>query len=226
MNGSLSFVHQISSFVEEWKEIKDIALSQSSVHIKIVICPPYLYIPSLHDIIASLNLDIIYLGAQNCSEHESGSYTGEISTEILKEFGCSYVILGHQERKKIYENNDIIMKKIEIAKKYDIAPIQCINDHDIQNKVALSGDIIAYEPTKYIGAAECESIDKISSTIQLIKSTYITQEYGKKVVYGGAVNSDNIRPLYQITSLDGVLVGRSSLNYKEFTKLLYGIIRA
>ncbi|AWD33441.1 Triosephosphate isomerase [Candidatus Fokinia solitaria] len=218
MSGSLLFIQQMNTFIASWQEIKDVAFRKNSVRIKIVICPPHPYISSLHDVITSLDSDLLYLGAQDCSKYENGSYTGEVSAKALKEFGCSYVILGHQERRQMHENHDIITQKIEVAKKYDIVTIQCVNDHDIQDKVALSGDIIAYEPAQHIGATECESMDKISSITQLVKSTE-----KRKVIYGGAVNSDNVHLLYQITELDGILVGRSSLDYTEFTRLLYNV---
>jgi triosephosphate isomerase len=95
-------------------------------NVDVTICSPYIHIPELIDY---LMYSAISVGAQNCNENEKGAFTGEISSEMIKSYGCEYVIIGHSERRQIYnENNELINEKIKIALKNELKVILCIGE--------------------------------------------------------------------------------------------------
>jgi triosephosphate isomerase len=184
---------------------------------------------------------------QNCFWREKGSYTGEISPEMLKDIGCNYVIVGHSERRKILkEGDEVINKKIRKALETGLSPILCIGEEkedkregktfkvlekqlkkdlkDIKKK-DLPKVIIAYEPVWAIGrGTPCEE-NQVMTISLFIKKT-ITQLANKKIaekvkiIYGGSVGSENLLNYTKGLALDGFLVGGSSLRPKEFSKMI------
>jgi triosephosphate isomerase (TIM) len=183
---------------------------------EIVICPPFIYLQNL-----AKKKSKVKLGAQDCFWQNGGSYTGEISPLMLKNIGCRYVIIGHSERRKHNkENNQIIEKKVEVALKVGLKPILCIDKiSQITKNIEKysSAVIIAYEPLFAIGTGKSCSIEKAEKTRRLIQG-----KIGKKgmILYGGSVDSQNIEGYIKGAGFQGVLVGGSSLNSKEFKKMV------
>ncbi len=206
MNGSLELC---DDFIENI-EIKD--------NVKAIVCPSLIYAQYL---CTKANFKV---GAQDCSQFTNGSYTGDVSCQMIDEIGLQYVILGHSERLKYHhESNDIIAQKLERCNENSITPILCI-DGESKEQVKRQIDffhtktrnaIIAYEPAYCIGTGLIPTNDAIDIILTTIK------EFGDfKTLYGGSVTADNIEILKEIPSLDGVLVGGASLFVSKFNKII------
>lgn len=166
--------------------------------------------------------------AQNCSIYnELGAHTGEISASMLANLGCQYVIIGHSERRSIFEEDSVknILKKLNNVISNSMTPILCVDEHyeELIDQETLEfiksnkNDIIlAYEPLSAIGTGKTPSSSEIASILELLKTNY----YNIKVLYGGSVNSGNIKEILSISSLDGVLVGGASLKLEEFKEII------
>ncbi len=212
--------------------------------VRVVVCPPYQFIHLLEKY-----RDSIYAGAQNCFFIESGAYTGEVSSKMLRSIGCSFVIIGHSERRAMGEDDVIINKKVISALDAGLSPIIAIGDKDknensivdilkTQLNSALAGIgasraktlIIAYEPVWAIGTGEIPDSDDILMVRIFIKKELI-KLYGNvgrsiPIIYGGSANSKNVLDLLEDTNMDGLLVGGASVknNASDFIEM-YNIIK-
>ncbi|MGL9719008.1 MAG: triosephosphate isomerase [Wolbachia sp.] len=222
MNGARSsFVDFISKLNSKSNEIAS----------RLVICPPFTSFPD--NIELSNNISI---GAQNCHHKKSGSCTGEISAEMLKELGCTHVILGHSERTS--ETDGEIKLKSETAIESGLHPIICVGEsaedykggktkevieYQCKNRLPTHGEYtVAYEPIWAIGTGHVPSNDAIAEVIEVIKSCT-----GKKhVIYGGSVSSENIENLLNISNLSGVLIGSASLDFDHFYNIVQQVEKA
>ncbi len=208
--------------------------------IDIVICPPYTYLKSFVK-----NQNEVFIGAQNVFFQEQGSYTGEIGVNMLKDLDIKYVIVGHSERRNMGETDQMISKKVQLLLDSGISPILCIGEKErmeqgehldyikiqIKNsleKVAkknISKLIIAYEPVWAIGAKEAMNPPMIHEMMLFIRKT-ISDIYGHEcamsmpVLYGGSVNFRNAVDIIKEGQVDGLLVGRESMNTTGFVELL------
>ena len=179
------------------------------------------------------------LGAQDCFWENGGAYTGEISPQMLKNLGCSYVILGHSERKRfVNETLEMVKKKVEAVLKADLTPIVCIGEKErgdigsVERQVEeIFGDlvvtsplILVYEPEWAISsndgkaATSQEAIEGISVVRKKAEETLGEAEIC--VLYGGSVNPMNVHEFLGQGKADGVLVGYASLNSQEFVELV------
>jgi len=207
---------------------------------KIIICPPFIW---LNDLIKKYKQ--IDFGGQNCFWEEKGAYTGEISAKMLKNIGCKYVILGHSERKKYFNEDYIIVnKKLKSALKAGLKIILCIGENEknsenkyeeIKNQIKtafhkiskkdISKIIIAYEPVWAIGTGNNDTPANAVSTAILIKK-FLVKIYGYqifediKVLYGGSINSKNAKEFLKEKEIFGLLIGGASLDSNEFLKIL------
>lgn len=206
------------------KEARDLLgkIKEKSKDNNVVICPPSIFLSSL------ICEDLIF-GAQNCFWEDKGSFTGEISPQMIKSVGCRYIIVGHSERRKIFrETNEEINMKINKIIEAGIIPILCVGESKeerdsgetfsvIEKQIEnIDQDIIiAYEPIWAIGTGESASIDKIKEVRSFLKD--------RKVLYGGSVNSKNASSYIKEAQMDGLLIGGSSLDSEEFNKILCDI---
>jgi len=193
-----------------FKEIKENVFNKN-----VVICPPSIFI-------SSLICEGVIFGAQDCSLKNEGSFTGEISAQMIKSIGCEYVIIGHSERRRIFkEDNQQIKMKIDLALKAKLKPIVCIgedteNTFDFLKKQIKDIDeniILAYEPISAIGTGNSASLDKVKEVKKFLGK--------RKVLYGGSVNSQNFKQYLSV--MDGLLIGGASLDSKEFNNILCDI---
>ena len=199
----------------------------------VIYCPPSIY--------SKMFIDRgLQVGLQNIYTKDFGSYTGEISAYQAKSMGITYTIIGHSER-RIYFNEDdkLINEKVINAKDY-LKIILCVGETkeerqnketleiikkqllaDLSNVQNLNNIIIAYEPKWAIGAKQTPSNLEIAKVVNYIKS-FIKEKYKTdiKVLYGGSVNASDILRLEEIESIDGYLVGNSSIDYLEFSKII------
>ena len=193
------------------------AESKNFDNLKIIICAPLVYINSLKAVPQNAKL-----GAQDCHYEKQGAFTGEVSAYMLKNLGIEYVILGHSERK---EKCSLVNKKIKTALKAGLKPIICISKSNqvkrrLKNIKSIKNIIIAYEPIWAIGTGKPCLPEKAKEIYMLIKRI-LTQLYSRKtadqipVLYGGSVNEKNASDY----ELDGLLIGRASLDEKKFLKI-------
>jgi triosephosphate isomerase len=189
----------------------------------------------------------ITLGAQNMYYEEKGAYTGEISASMLKGCGCRYVIIGHSERRQVFnESDELINKKISAAISNSLIPVFCVGetksernenktlnvlDKQIKNGlkgIFVSGSnelVIAYEPVWAIGTGDTATPDQVEEVHKNIRGL-IEKIYNKnvaeniKILYGGSVKSGNAAELLSLDNVDGALVGGASLDAKDFTEII------
>ncbi len=208
----------------------------------VVFCPPAVYFADLKKSVQGSKK--YRLGAQNVSSEEKGSFTGEISATLVKQFGVSHVILGHSERRKMGETDEMIGKKVREVLRMKMTPIFCIgetvrnDDGDylqfIKGQITkvlrglsnaeISEVIIAYEPVWAIGATQAMGTHDIHEMTLYIKKCLreIFKEYGGQVaiLYGGAVNTENALEIVTDGFVDGLLIGRDSLEPQNFVDII------
>ena len=183
------------------------------------------------------------IGAQDCGFEDEGQFTGDVSAKLLQEVNCEYVIIGHSERRKNHqETNEIIAKKALSAFKNKITPIICVGESkEIRDQeqhfdfvkeqiiksiplVKTSRIVIAYEPIWAIGTGETAQVSQIEEMVKFIRQVYENEvaQFAEEffLIYGGSVNSTNSGEILNIKGLDGLLVGKASLDIEEFTKIL------
>jgi triosephosphate isomerase len=214
------------------KGVKDIKGAE------VVICPPFIYLSKLEGLI---------LGAQNCFWQDKGAYTGEVSVAMIKNLGCNYIIIGHSERRKHFQETDeTISKKLKAALLSGLSVIFCVGEtqeereedktEQILHQEIVSGLngvplskipnlIIAYEPVWAIGtgnACDVEESQKMALVIRKIISKIYNLNISKKIriLYGGSVNSKNGQAYLNEGGFQGLLVGSASLDPKEFVDLV------
>lgn len=183
---------------------------------QIIILAPYIDLPYLRS-------DKLVFGAQNIHHKTKGSYTGEISSLMLKDININYTLIGHFERREYFkENNGLIELKLRNAISNGLKVILCINlvktfaelTVSIKN---LENIIVAYEPDDYIGGSKIASKDKI---IEFIKGIKDLTNNKCKVIYGGGINTNNVSILKEITELDGIMVGSNSIDLDKFKEII------
>lgn len=178
----------------------------------VAVAPSHPFLAVLHQKIKSSGWRI-KLAAQDISKFEQGAYTGEFAASQIKNI-CTYSIIGHSERRQNFkEDNEALSQKVKNAKSVQIEPIFCVQDEntDIPEGVA----IVAYEPVFAIGTGNPDTPENAKSVAQNIKSR---GQY--TVIYGGSVNSQNAKTFLEKDLLDGLLVGKASLDAGEFIKIL------
>jgi len=184
-----------------------------------------------------------YLAAQNCHWEDSGAFTGEISINMIKDLSVSHVIVGHSERRQVFnESDDWINKKVRSIVTNNLKVILCVGEtsHErksgeteivIKNQIEkglksisdISNLIIAYEPVWAIGTGDTASAKQIEAAHSFIRKT-INDNYDKRndihILYGGSVNSANAKELIQINGVDGFLIGGASLDANSFASII------
>ncbi len=212
----------------------------------VIICVPFTH---LAPIAACIDQNVLGLGAENCADHASGAYTGEVSAPMVASTGATYVILGHSERRQYYgEDSKILREKLGLALANGLTPIFCIGEvleerengtfNDVvktQIEEALfdlsaedfSKIILAYEPVWAIGTGKTATPDQAEDMHAHIRAT-IAAKYGNEVadntsiLYGGSCKPSNAAELFAKPDIDGGLIGGASLKCADFM----GIVNA
>ena len=213
-------------------------LSGKNIQSEVVLFPPYIYLDPIRNIIKDNNISI---GAQNCSNHVLGAYTGDISASMLSSIGCEYVIVGHSERRigKLESNSDIALKANNVINS-NMTPIICLGENakareegnalkiienqlneSIPKNIQNNNFIIAYEPIWAIGSGNIPSLDSINEMFNMIRQWLLNNNIDKdtKILYGGSVNKDNAKELFSCENLGGLLIGGVSLKAREFSEI-------
>lgn len=225
---------------KEIMRVTKLALSKCTNSI-VVACPPFVYISSL----VAKKDEKVAIGAQDTHHEDSGSYTGEVSPLALKNMGVKYVIVGHSERRSMGEIDEMVAKKALAVIRNDMTAVVCVGEsvHDeagaffetiknqIKNSLAgvekkmLKNIIVAYEPIWAIGAKEAMNPEIVQQMAIFVKKT-LSDMYGEDkisnipVLYGGSVNSKNVASIIRDGKVDGVLVGRESVNVDTLVEFI------
>ncbi|KKQ02193.1 MAG: Triosephosphate isomerase [Candidatus Roizmanbacteria bacterium GW2011_GWA2_36_23] len=179
--------------------------------IKIIICPPYPILALIRPLIK--NIINVELGSQDLSMMNEGSYTGECTAKMLKDY-ATFAIIGHSERRKYFlETDEIIAKKINQAKLQGLEPVVCIRNEVDSYPPDVS--ILAYEPVYAIGTGQNEPVQKVVDFKNKLRLT--NQAH---FLYGGSVDPDNAKLYLESDSINGFLIGTSSLNPQIFYSIV------
>ena len=233
MNGDNIFNRDLLSLIERNSIVSD------SSHM--IVCPP---MPYLHQV-NNQKSSYMMLGAQDISQYDNGAYTGETSGTMLADLNIAYVIIGHSERRELYnEDNSVIKDKFSKAIENNIKPILCIGetiehrnsgqtfdyihtqiDAIISNNKLdnLKDLIIAYEPIWAIGTGQTatpEIAEEVHAYIRnILLNTDSNLAANTPILYGGSVNSENAEKLFRMENINGALIGGASLKADEFSKI-------
>ena len=230
-NETMSYIEQLEPLVKGTEN-------------EVILCVPYTDL--FYAILTAQNTNI-KIGAQNMHFEEKGAYTGEVSGKMLKSIGVEYVIIGHSERRQYFsETDETVNKKLKAAFANDLKPIVCVGETleeresgktaqiiTKQTELALQGltqeqvenTIIAYEPIWAIGTGKTATSEDANNSIKEIRNK-IAEIYGQEIAdsviiqYGGSVKSSNAKELFEMSDIDGGLVGGASLKPEEFSKIV------
>ena len=226
---------------EAIKFIEDLAPLVKETENEVVLCVPY---TDLFYVLLNVQGTNIKVGAQNMHFAESGAYTGEISAQMLKSINVEYVIIGHSERRQYFnETDESVNLKIKAALKHDLKPIVCVGEtleqredgkteevvctqiekafKDVDKK-DLERVIIAYEPVWAIGTGKTATAEDANNTIicirNKIKELYKTDDVD--ILYGGSIKPENAKELFEMSDIDGGLIGGASLKIDDFISIV------
>ncbi len=196
---------------------------------EIVICPSFL---ALYPVAQVIKKSGVSVGAQTCSSHTNGSYTGQVSATDLQQVGCRYVIVGHSEERATGATDAEIAQKIERVLEADMKPIVCIGEpwdiHQqhttpeyLEQQILLfkhlsSEIIIAYEPLWAIGTRKLPTVQNLTEIIAWLKN----ELPNSPLLYGGSVNKETVSDLKKVQGINGFLIGDASLDFNHFNFML------
>jgi triosephosphate isomerase len=213
------------------------------VKANVVVCVPFPYLAQAQ---ALLSGGPLAWGAQNMNQHAGGAFTGEVSASMLKDFGCSYVIVGHSERRAIYFESDLVVaEKFAAVQAAGLTPILCVGETLDEREggttevvvgrqidavlarsgvAALANSVMAYEPVWAIGTGLTATPDQAQTVHHFIRS--LLREFlgavaeAVRIQYGGSVTPDNAATLLAQPDIDGALVGGASLKPELFLPII------
>ena len=210
--------------------------------LEVALCPPALYVPQVSEQVAGTP---VALGAQDLSSAERGAHTGDIAGEMLKEFGCRYVLAGHSERRADHGETDaVVAKKVQRAIASGLVPVLCVGEtlaEREQGKTlavvseqlaavleALPADaelVIAYEPVWAIGTGKTATAAQAQEVHRAIRAQLGARGAQTRVIYGGSVKAENAKELFSQADIDGGLIGGASLDAGSFTAICRAALR-
>jgi triosephosphate isomerase (TIM) len=234
MNGTLSQASNLAGAIVH-------GIAHKTPKVDLVLAPPATALVAVQQRIAGSGIS---LAGQNCHWEDNGAFTGEISPAMLADLSCTYVIVGHSERRHIFnESDEIIGRKLAAAIKNNLRPILCVGEtldqrtagrtmevilRQIQlalkelNESVIANLEIAYEPVWAIGTGHNADSNQIAEVHGAIRS-YLMSSPGKsslRILYGGSVNPQNANDLSRISEVDGFLVGGASLKPESFLAIV------
>ncbi len=231
MNGSKASIRELLDGLKQG--IGDVASAE------VAVCPPFIY---LGEVEAQLSGTPIVWGAQNLSTEAKGAFTGEVSAEMINDFGCKYAIVGHSERRSLYGEDDaLVAKKFSVARAAGLKPILCIGEtlderekgvtNDVvarqleavialEGVAALADGVIAYEPVWAIGTGKTASPEQAQEVHAFIRELVSAKDAAVaarvQILYGGSMNAANAAELLAQADIDGGLIGGASLKAEDF----------
>jgi triosephosphate isomerase len=216
--------------------------------VAIAVCVPF---PYLHETAVALAGTAIAWGGQTLSEHEAGAYTGEVSGGMLRDFGCTYVIVGHSERRALYGEDDArVAAKFAAARRAGLTPILCVGETlaerergsteavvarqlaaviDAGGAGALAGAVVAYEPVWAIGTGRTATPGEAQAVHAFIRARVAAADRATAaslpILYGGSVKPGNAAELFAQADVDGGLIGGASLVAADFVAICVAAAR-
>ncbi|WP_054113431.1 triose-phosphate isomerase [Marinagarivorans algicola] len=231
LNGTSAFVSELlEGITEQW----------TGVHqAEVVVCPAFVHIGQASSVhLAHSN---IALGAQDCSQFEEGAYTGDVSAEMLHDLGCQFVITGHSERRRFYNETDaLVARKFDLAHKALMTPILCVGETPEQREAGetlaiikrqvgavldycgqekLGRCVIAYEPLWAVGTGVTATPDQAQEVHAFIRQLLGPAGQATRIIYGGSVKPENAEALFTQPDIDGALVGGAALKADDFIEI-------
>ncbi len=239
-----------TSLAEAKQLVKQVSLQVAEIKdVRIAVCPPF---PYLIPIVETLQGSQIKVGAQNMHFEKQGAFTGEVSGDMLRDIGCTYVIIGHSERRHIFgEDDSVINKKIRKALEIGLKPILCVGEQLEEREAGKTEQIvetqikrglenisadqmmnitIAYEPVWAIGTGKTATPEQAQDVHRFIRD-WLEDRYNQTLAekiciqYGGSVNQENAKTLMNQTDIDGALVGGASLKAEHFSSIIKAAIQ-
>lgn len=208
-----------------------------------VVCPPFVYLP---DVVRAVRESAIQVGAQDVCAEPQGAFTGEVSAAMLRDVGCSHVIVGHSERRALYgEADTLVARKFAAALGRGLVPILCVGEQlaerdagrthevvarqldavlDLCGPAALGSAVVAYEPVWAIGTGRNATPDQAQDVHAFIRGRISSRDAmignSIRILYGGSVKAGNARELFAMPDVDGGLIGGASLKAEEFVAIV------
>lgn len=205
----------------------------------VAVCVPYPYLAQARTVLDGSN---VAWGAQDVSEHERGAWTGEVSGAMLADFGCSYALVGHSERRSFYGDTDaVVAAKFAAALKAGLTPVLCIGESLAEREAGITGEVVtrqidavlansgieafvravvAYEPVWAIGTGRTASPEQAQEVHALLRARFARDDAkvaaGLRILYGGSVKANNAAELFGQSDIDGGLIGGASLVAADF----------
>ncbi len=230
MNGSKESVSNL---------VTGILAGMAEVQSKVIVCAPF---PYLSEVEALSTHSQLHTGAQNLNVNASGAYTGEVSADMIKDFGVEHVIVGHSERRSLYgESDDVVAEKVKVALDNGLTPLFCIGELleeresgsteavvsrqidaviDLVGIEAFRNIIVAYEPVWAIGTGVTATPQQAQDTHAFIRSLLAGHDsdiaQATPILYGGSMNPANAEELIACEDIDGGLIGGASLKAEDF----------
>ncbi len=224
------------------KLVMGILSGMSDVSCEVVVCAPF---PYLSQVEALITHSQVRLGAQNLNINTSGAFTGEVSAEMIKDFGAQHVIVGHSERRTLYgETNTIVAEKVKAALDSDLIPLFCVGETleqreagetenvieaqintvvDLVGIDAFLNIVVAYEPVWAIGTGVTASPEQAQAAHAFIRQLLANNNYDvaqqTPILYGGSMNATNAKELIACADIDGGLIGGASLKPEDFLQI-------
>lgn len=211
---------------------------------QVILAPPFPFLLSVSSIAEKHDMEV---AAQNCASHHSGAFTGEVSVAMIKSTGASYVIIGHSERRVLFnESHELLKQKVELVLEHELQPIFCCGEliddrnHLRHHKVVehqlwhslfhldaeqIKKCVIAYEPVWAIGTGLTATPEQAQEMHQFIRGL-IAEKYSAEtsddisILYGGSCNENNAAELFALPDVDGGLIGGASLKADSFLKIV------
>jgi triosephosphate isomerase len=211
----------------------------------VAVLPPFIALRSVQTLVAGDRLRLTY-GAQDLSPYDQGAYTGDVSGPMLAKLGCSYVLVGHSERRQYHGEDDALVNvKLKAALRSGITPVLCVGEtleirqagDQIAHTLAqvdgglagitseqVAGMVIAYEPVWAIGTGEVATPEDAQETCAAIRGRILAVQgdaaaAGARILYGGSVKAGNMPAIMTQPDIDGALVGGASLDAREFARI-------
>jgi triosephosphate isomerase len=201
-------MHEVSALLGEYRQL-DLPLD---------LLVPFPYLEQARRVLKD---SLVRVGAQDVSAYPSGAHTGQVSHEMLKYFGVSMVLIGHQE---VGDSREVLKEKLALTQRFNMDVLYCVsglaNTPELIEQLSclshLKGVSVAYEPVGAIGSGDAAGVDSINAAVQFIKAhlqkTFPSNSDETTVLYGGSVNNNNCLEILRQTQVDGLLIGGASLD--------------
>lgn len=226
-------------------EIVHMVKDEVNDEVTVVLATPFIHLSGVSKLLDGATN--VFLGAQNCNEHVSGAYTGEVSAAMLKSVNAAYVILGHSERREYFrETNELLAKKVDTALSHDLAPIFCCGEsleirenethfdfvrqqlteslfHLSEKEIARI--VIAYEPIWAIGTGKTATATQAQEMHEVLRN-HLAGKFGREIadnlsiLYGGSAKPGNAKEIFAGADVDGGLIGGASLKSRDFVDII------